>query len=65
MATAVHSDSALQREQINHEPIRLKTWKEVREYFALHLKPIRFNNGRPVYSNDDIKKLDVILPDEE
>lgn len=45
--------------------VRLKTLKEVRNYFDTHLKPIRLNaKGEPVYSNADIKKLNVILPDE-
>ena len=65
MSTAVHSEVPIQKDQTVHAPVRLKTWKEIREYYALHLKPVRFNNGRPIYSNDDIKKLNVILPDEE
>lgn len=46
-------------------PLKLKTWKEVREYYAAHLKPVAFNaRGGPVYDIEDIKRLNVLLPDE-
>jgi hypothetical protein len=64
MATVIQHNTAVLEQRDNGEPIRLSTWKEVREYYAAHLTPTRFNNGRPVYSNVDIKKLNVILPDE-
>ncbi len=48
-----------------NSPLCLKTWKAVRKYLACHLTPIRFSSsGRPIYANEDIKALNIILPDE-
>lgn len=66
MATAIRPEPTVQTERITTPPIHLKTWKEVREYYAAHLTPVRHSsNGRPIYSNDDIKKLNILLPDEK
>lgn len=47
------------------KPVHLKTWKEARAYLDEHLTPVRFGpKGQPIYSHEDIEKLDIILPDE-
>ena len=41
-----------------------KDWDEVRKYLAKHLTPVRMSpRGRPIYSVEDIKKLNIKLPD--
>ena len=45
--------------------LKLKTWKEASEYYAAHLTPVAYSpTGIPIYSNDDILRLNVLLPDE-
>ena len=45
--------------------VHLKTWDEVRDYFAIHLKPIAHGpKGQPIYSHIDIRKLNVQLPED-
>jgi len=55
----------MRRKNRKGQPSRLKTWKEAREFIAKNLTPVRFtSNGRPIYRNEDIVKLNVLLPDE-
>ena len=43
-------------------PLLLRTGKEVREYLAAHLTPVRYGpKGQPIYAQKDIEKLNVIL----
>ena len=43
-------------------PLLLKTEKEVRDYLAAHLTPVRRGpKGQPVYAQKDIEKLNVRL----
>jgi len=43
-------------------PLLLKTGKEVREYLAAHLTPVRRGpKGQPIYAQKDIEKLNVIF----
>ena len=66
MATAIQPESKVHSMPTKQKSIHLKTWKEAREYFAAHLTPVAFNaHGRPIYNNEDIKKLNVLLPDEK
>jgi hypothetical protein len=47
-------------------PVRLKTWSELREYLAKHLKLVRRGpKGQPIYAQKDLESLNIILPDEE
>jgi hypothetical protein len=46
-------------------PLRMKTWKEAREYLDTHLTPCGFTPaGRPVYDSEDVARLNILLPDE-
>lgn len=43
-------------------PLLLKSGKEVREYLAAHLTPVRRGpKGQPIYAQKDIEKLNVIF----
>ena len=43
-------------------PLKLKTAKEIREYLAAHLTPVRFGpKGQPICAHDDLAKLNVIF----
>ena len=47
------------------KPLRMKTWKEAREYLDKHLTPAGHTpSGRPVYRDADIASLNILLPDE-
>ncbi len=47
-------------------PVRLKTWSELREYLAKHLKPVRRGpKGQPIYAQKDLESLNIIWPDED
>jgi hypothetical protein len=46
--------------------LKLNTWDEFDTYLKKHLKPIKFGpKGQPIYSYDDMLKLDIIWPDEK
>ena len=66
MSAVTQPVSSIDSDSKPREPLHLKTWKEMREYFAAHLKPVGFMpKGQPIYINEDIKKLNVLLPDEK
>ena len=45
-------------------PVVFKTREEASEYIAKHAKPVgRSPKGRPIYSYEDLKKLDIQYPD--
>lgn len=47
------------------KPLRMKTWKEAREYLDAHLTPAGYTPaGRPYYDSEDIARLNILLPDE-
>jgi len=47
------------------QQVHLKTWDEVKAYFAIHLTPIAYGpKGQPIYSHLDIRKLNVRLPED-
>ena len=47
------------------KPLRMKTWKAAREYLDAHLTPAGYTPaGRPVYNDEDVASLNILLPDE-
>ena len=44
---------------------RLKTWDEVEEYMAKHLKPVGHGpKGQPIYDYKEAAKLNIHYPDD-
>ncbi len=59
---ATTESAELPKEKAANGPVYLRTREEVRTYLAAHLKPVRFGpKGQPIYSHEDIEKLNVIL----
>jgi hypothetical protein len=47
-------------------PVRLKSWSELEEDLAKHLKPVRRGpKGQPIYAQKDLEALNIILPDQD
>jgi len=66
MSTTTKKPSPSRRKPANianvEPPLLLRTEKEVQEYLAAHLTPVRRGpKGQPIYSQKDIEKLNVRL----
>ena len=52
-------------EKTARKPLRMKSWKEAREYIRTHLTPAGYTPaGRPYFDESEILKLNILLPDE-
>ena len=64
-ATLATASSKPAKARARKKPLKLKDWDEVRAYFAKHLKPVGHGpKGQPFYAHEELKKLDIIYPDE-
>jgi hypothetical protein len=47
-------------------PIHLKTREEANAYLAAHLTPAGYSrNGFPIYNQEEINPLNIVLPEDE